>query len=61
MKKRDGDVTVAAVLTHHVFAAILFDRAAVRILRPSTERTGNCKNQYRAPENVDSDLDVDLH
>ena len=45
MKKRDGDVTVAAVLTHHVLAAILFDRAALRILRPSTDRAGNRKNQ----------------
>ena len=52
MKKRDGDVTVAAVLTHHVLAAILFDRAALRILRPSTDRAGNRKNQHRAPENV---------
>ncbi|HYQ06206.1 MAG TPA: hypothetical protein VER26_04405 [Xanthobacteraceae bacterium] len=50
MKKRDGDVTVAAVLTHHALAAILFDRAAVRILRPSTASlTHSASQQPRWP------------
>jgi hypothetical protein len=61
MEKRDGDVTVVAVLTHHVLAAILFDGATVGVLRLGADRTRGDKNHHRPQQNIDSNLAVDLH
>jgi hypothetical protein len=61
VQKGNGDIAVSAVLAHHVLTAILFDRAAIGILRPRADGAHCDQNGHSTLEDIGSNLTVDFH
>src|SRR5215469_2361555 len=61
VQKGNGDIAVAAVLAHNVLTAILFDRAAIGVLRPCADGS-RCEQNGRSHQGeIDSGLGIDFH